>query len=557
MFYSKQAWVGMYFDRGGGLGGGLEIKQRRKGSGRRSTGRGAGGRPGGTMPLKEGNTPWFHFDPVLFLPLWIGIWRWGAYLILKGIPSLLYKPIPISEELEQGHLPVSTQMMTMIIPVYMPEPGFEECLQSWVDNRPKTIVIVVDTNSYQQVLNIVETVNPRATIIRVVEESKPGKRAAMYTGLAYVDTEITVFADDDALYGPAVLKSLIMPFKDPAMGGCGTRQIARPKADKFCFSDIMMDMRLYQRYLEYRATTFMGGGSTCLSGRTMAYRTQLFRFDGFKNYFLNEHFAGQLQLSGDDKCLTRLCIMSDYKMWHQICEVCTLSTQFEEGAKLRAQLLRWSRNSWRSDIKMLFLERSVWRKYPWLAVTSLDKMISPFTMVYGPMAVLFYAFWEQNMFILVAFACYILVTRVMKTVMYFTWSRPRPPCRWFWYIGPFIFVQYWGAVIKLYALCTLKDRRWGNREVKVNAQNEIVRTGEFEDAEEEEGGAAVKEVPPGMSPEEGSEEWDEQEYEQEGKHEYAGDVGLEMVDVDLEHEREAARHAQHAHQYSGGGGEVY
>lgn len=80
-------------------------------------------------------------------------------------------------------------------------------------------------------------------------------------------------------------------------------------------------MRLYQRYLEYRATTFMGGGSTCLSGRTMAYRTQLFRFDGFKNYFLNEHFAGQLQLSGDDKCLTRLCIMSDYKMWHQICEV--------------------------------------------------------------------------------------------------------------------------------------------------------------------------------------------------------------------------------------------
>lgn len=94
--------------------------------------------------------------------------------------------------------------------------------------------------SHTQVLNIVETVNPRATIIRVVEESKPGKRAAMYTGLAYVDTEITVFADDDALYGPAVLKSLIMPFKDPAMGGCGTRQIARPKGDKFCFSDIMM-----------------------------------------------------------------------------------------------------------------------------------------------------------------------------------------------------------------------------------------------------------------------------------------------------------------------------
>ncbi|CAM9627542.1 unnamed protein product [Discosporangium mesarthrocarpum] len=488
------------------------------------------------MPLAEGHTPWFHFDPIYFLPLWIGIWRWGAYLILKGIPSLLYKPIPISEELGRGHVPVSTQMMTMIIPVYMPEPGFEECLQSWVDNRPKTIVVVVDTNSYQQVLKIVETVNPRATIIRVVEESKPGKRAAMYTGLAYVDTEVTVFADDDALYGPAVLKSLIMPFKDPAMGGCGTRQIARPKGDKFQFSDIMMDMRLYQRYLEYRATTFMGGGSTCLSGRTMAYRTQLFRFDGFKNYFLNEHFAGQLQLSGDDKCLTRLCIMSDYKMWHQICEVCTLSTQFEEGAKLRSQLLRWSRNSWRSDIKMLFLERSVWAKYPWLAITSLDKMISPFTMVYGPLAILFYCFWEQNMFILVAFMVYIIVTRIMKTIMYFTWSRPRPPCRWFWLILPFIIVQYWGAVIKLYALCTLKDRRWGNREVKVNAKNEVVRTGEYEDDADEDGAPDGTANVPQHDAED--EHWDQ--YDPESKEEYMGDVGMEMVDIDLDQGRESS-----------------
>lgn len=135
---------------------------------------------------------------------------------------------------------------------------------------------------------------------------------------------------------------------------------------------------------------------------------------------------------------------------------------------------------------MLFLERSVWRKYPWLAVTSLDKMISPFTMVYGPLAILFLSLWERNMFILVAFVCYIIVTRIIKTIMYFTWSRPRPPLKWLLYIGPFIFVQYWGAVIKLYALCTLKDRRWGNREVKVNAQNEIVRTGEFEDSDDKE-----------------------------------------------------------------------
>ena len=239
-------------------------------------------------------------------------------------------------------------------------------------------------------------------------------------------------------------------------------------------------------------------------------------------------------------------------------QVCTLSTQFEAGAKLRQQLLRWSRNSWRSDIKMVFLERSVWRKYPWLAVTSLDKMISPFTMVYGPLAILFFCFYEQNMFILVAFMCYIIVTRIMKTIMYFTWSRPRPPCRWFWYIGPFIVVQYWGAVIKLYALCTLKDRRWGNREVKVNAQNEIVRTGEFEDVDEEDEEEG-KNGPMEAVPEGGvGEEWDDGDvYDEEGKHDYEGEIGTEMVEVDLGQEQAAERHARNAQRHANGGGEVY
>lgn len=104
------------------------------------------------------------------------------------------------------------------------------------------------------------------------------------------------------------------------------------------------------------------------------------------------------------------------------------------------------------------------------------------------------------MFILIAFVCYIIVTRVIKTIMYFTWSKPRPPAKWFWYIGPFIIVQYWGAVIKLYALCTLKDRRWGNREVKVNAQNEVVRTGEFEDKEGDESKEEEEEEDVGYPP---------------------------------------------------------
>lgn len=49
---------------------------------------------------------------------------------------------------------------------------------------------------------------PVPLIIRVVEKSKPGNRSAMYTGLAYADTEIATFATNDTLCGLAVLTNL-------------------------------------------------------------------------------------------------------------------------------------------------------------------------------------------------------------------------------------------------------------------------------------------------------------------------------------------------------------
>lgn len=129
--------------------------------------------------LEEDGTPWFYFDPIYFLPLWIGIWRWAAYLILKMVPSLLYKPIPISDDIAEGEIEVNTAMMTMIIPVYMPEPGFEECLQSWVDNRPKTIVVVVDTNSYQQVRSMPNGPHLFSFVIGSVRSSLSQKYATL------------------------------------------------------------------------------------------------------------------------------------------------------------------------------------------------------------------------------------------------------------------------------------------------------------------------------------------------------------------------------------------
>ena len=56
------------------------------------------------------------------------------------------------------------------------------------------------------------------------------------------------------------------------------------------------------------------------------------------------------------------------------------------------QILRWSRNTIRSDFKALFLERNVWKKYPFLAIVMFDRFISPITMTLGLIFILLGSF---------------------------------------------------------------------------------------------------------------------------------------------------------------------
>lgn len=419
----------------------------------------------------------FEFHYAYFIPLWLGIWRWGAYLILKIIPSIFYKAKPISDEIKEGETPVSLDMATMVVPVYQPEPGFIDCLRSWIENKPHKIILAVDVCSYEKVLKIVDDLDYGEIDIKVLNITQPGKRMALYAGLQHVETEIIVFGDDDALYPSNLLRSLIEPFKNPMMGGVGTKQIARPKNDDWDVWDIMMDMSIYQRSIQNKASSFMGGGASCISGRTMAFRTVLFQTEDFREKFLNERFFGALQLSGDDKCLTRMCINSEYEMYHQICKECTLSTQFEKGKKLLQQQLRWARNSWRSDLKLLFIERKVWLKYPWLAFLLIDKIFSPFCMLAGPIIILYYTIIDQNLFAIIGFIAYITISRGIKSIMYFR-TRPRRSLKWIFYVPVHILFQYFGAFLRIWALLTLRNRKWGNRSVKVKG-NQVVRTGEF------------------------------------------------------------------------------
>lgn len=69
-------------------------------------------------------------------------------------------------------------------------------------------------------------------------------------------------------------------------------------------------------------------------------------------------------MSGDDKFMTRWVVKKGWRMRMQLSPECTLATTFKSDGKFFKQILRWTRNTWRSDFKSLVLERIIWWRYP-------------------------------------------------------------------------------------------------------------------------------------------------------------------------------------------------
>lgn len=426
----------------------------------------------------------------ILFPIALGTFRILAYLLLRLIPSFFYKPYKQKHINKDDNNNYTKEDVTYIIPIYMPEEDLKMCLVSWIKNQPKEIILVPDISCEKEVTEIKNTVLEEISEnnipnIRIISEKRPGKRRALATGYENTNTEIIIFVDDDVWHCDTMLENLIIPFNDKKRntGGVGPGQICRSKREKYNIWEIIMDMRLFQRYLEIKATTLFGGGSPCIAGRTMAWRKSMLDETNFVEDFLNETFMGKKQLSGDDKYLTRLCINSDYGMYHQMSKDCYVSTRFEDPPVLFYQLLRWGRNTIRSDIKLICLERKVWCKYPFLAVVMVDRFLTPFTMFIGLILALIYGNMELFYLILL----YIFVIRTFKLIPYFTYFKPKLKYnyRFIPYVPIFILATYIGALLKLWALFSLNNRKWGNREVKVNDNDEIVRTGIMENFNQE------------------------------------------------------------------------
>lgn len=389
-------------------------------------------------------TDWFYYVPLGVL----GMVRWVSWLI-RRIPAALYRPWH-NDHVEQ---------ITVVVPVYQEEPRiFAKAIESWLANRVTDVILVIDASDV-----VCQAVASRYPV-RVIVTDVPGKRDALRRGWEAARTPIVALVDSDTIWATDVARRVSMPFADPRVGGVSTRQnVYNPRG----FLQLVNDMYLDYRYFdENAAQTAMADAVSCISGRTAVYRRALLL--EVSREFMSETFLGVPCMSGDDKCLTSLILKRGHRAVLQ--RTARVWSTFPGTPKIFfKQRLRWARNTWRSDIRALLIERWAWR-YPFLAYTMVDKAVGSFTLLAAP-TFMTLAILRQDWTFVMLLGLWWWLSRAVKMLPHL---RRRPMS--FFLIPPFVLLSFAMAVVKLSALATVRKQRWLTRPVAV-VNGAVVRTG--------------------------------------------------------------------------------
>lgn len=345
---------------------------------------------------------------------------------------------------------------------------FKEAAFSWLAGEPAQILIVTEDKMRGPLQELANSVDPNK--ITVLTVPKANKRLQMSHGIKHVTTDIIVFADDDAIWPPTMLPYILACFEDQQVGGVGTSQRVKPQGNKMTVWEVLAAFRLSIRNFEIAASTHIDGGVPCLSGRTAAYRTVILKDPKFLHGFTNDYWLGKYLLnSGDDKFLTRWMVSHGWKTYIQVCKEAELLSTMKPDWRFLKQVLRWTRNTWRSDIRSVFKERYIWTSHPFVAYSMVDKFINPITLLIGPCLVMYlivkstkevenggYHLPAWN--IILSYFVWIMATRTAKLLPHL-WFRPQDVI----YVPAFILFGYYFAIMKIYALFTLHETGWGTR----------------------------------------------------------------------------------------------
>ncbi|KMU77087.1 ATP-binding cassette sub-family B member 7 [Coccidioides immitis RMSCC 3703] len=339
---------------------------------------------------------------------------------------------------------MSREDVTVVIPCLEANQELETTVISILASAPRNIILVTTKRNCRPLEEMVNKLGRRSgkTELQVKVVQDPNKRDQMAAGIRHVNTEITVFADDDVEWPPNLLQWIIAPFeakeKIGAVVTCQRLQRRNPRNLIHRIWLFLGALYLERRNFDCAATNYMDGGIPCISGRTAAYRTSIVKDEGFLKAFCDETCWGKKLGPDDDNFLTRWMIEKGWDIFFQNHPDAMVQTTLEDNTKYLLQCLRWSRSNWRSNLKSLVTLRT-WR------VTGYDQVLH-----------------FRSLALLLG---WMFVSKFIKFVDYY---RQHPSDIVLLPVS--ILFGYVHGIIKIYAFLTLHVTTWGGREVDVDAR---------------------------------------------------------------------------------------
>ncbi|POS84023.1 hypothetical protein EPUL_003773 [Erysiphe pulchra] len=338
--------------------------------------------------------------------------------------------------------------VTVIIPTI--HNNFEELrdpLQSILACQPFELLLVTTTDKYEKLVNFTKSLD--ASNIRVFHVQIANKRKQVCEAIPKVRTSIIVMADDDRIgaVGPNQRVKRLRSGPLPALifNWLGAAYIER-------------------RNFEISATHGIDGGTSCMSGRTCAFRAEILKSPLFLHGFKNERW-GQYHLNADDdNFITRWLVANKWKTWIQYNKETEIETTLENNIKFLYQCSRWARSNWRSNYTSLFTERHVWKQQIWCTYALHIATFTSLSFVFDPL-IIYLAIkassilpgnWPQ--YAITIQCIFMLWTKIIKLVGLFS----REPLDII-FLPVSILFGYFHGFIKVYALLTLRMTSWGSR----------------------------------------------------------------------------------------------
>ncbi|KAF1913893.1 glycosyltransferase like family 2-domain-containing protein [Ampelomyces quisqualis] len=333
------------------------------------------------------------------------------------------------------------------------------------------------------------------TVILVINASVSNKRAQVVHAFSCVETDILVMVDDTAVWQPRFLQASLPAFQSQNVGFVGTRKWVNrrthprdPTAPLIAglwkqyvagFWNTIGALYLVRHNFEIRATNSADGGVFCVSGRSSLIRTNIVKDKGFTKAFLNEYvlrfgttFPGWGPVTADDdNFITRWVINHGYDVKIQSSKDATITTTLGTyPLKFPDQCKRWSRTTFRQNPIALFVDRTVWSKWPLTVWTTLFPWLYNAALIWDGLAVYTlactytYAQSSHRVAMLCSLVAFIWLTKLVKTIPWF-WEYPMDFLLYF-VVPAYPAFAYWHSLLKLYTAFTFWDLAWSGRKLK-------------------------------------------------------------------------------------------